>query len=58
MIARTQALTGLSFDAAAIRRALKPNIDGDIPEFGREVSRSTGIFRAAREMFSGRRAGE
>jgi hypothetical protein len=50
MIARTQALTGLSFDNGAIRRALKPNIDGDIPDSAEKypIDRN---FPRSREMF-------
>ena len=50
MIARTQALTGLSFDEAAIRRALKPNIDGNIPNSAEKypIDRN---FPRSREMF-------
>jgi hypothetical protein len=50
MIARTQALTGLSFDEAAIRRALKPNIDGNIPDSAEKypIDRN---FPRRREMF-------
>ncbi|MGE0194785.1 MAG: DUF2235 domain-containing protein, partial [Methylocystis sp.] len=50
MIARTQALTGLSFDAEAIRRTLTPNIDGDIPDSAEKypVDRN---FPRSREMF-------
>ncbi len=51
MIARTQALTGLSFDNDAIRRALKPNIDGDIPDSAEKylIDRN---FPRSREMFA------
>jgi len=51
MIARTQALTGLSFDIDAIRRALKPNIDGDIPDSAEKypIDRN---FPHSREMFA------
>ncbi|MBM3553806.1 MAG: DUF2235 domain-containing protein [Alphaproteobacteria bacterium] len=51
MIARTQALTGLSFDNDAIRRALKPNIDGDIPDSAEHypIDRN---FPRSREMFA------
>jgi uncharacterized protein (DUF2235 family) len=50
MIARTQALTGLSFDEAAIKRALKPNIDGNIPDSAEKypIDRN---FPRSREMF-------
>jgi uncharacterized protein (DUF2235 family) len=50
MIARTQALTGLSFDEDAIRRTLKPNIDGDIPDSAEKypIDRN---FPRSREMF-------
>ncbi|MGE0234688.1 phospholipase effector Tle1 domain-containing protein [Methylocystis sp.] len=51
MIARTQALTGLSFDNDAIRRMLLPNIDGDIPDSAEKypIDRS---FPRSREMFA------
>jgi len=50
MIARTQALTGLTFDNDAIRRTLKPNIDGNIPDSAEKypIDRN---FPRSREMF-------
>jgi len=50
MIARTQALAGLSFDNDAIKRALKPDIDGDIPDSAEKypIDRN---FPRHREMF-------
>jgi hypothetical protein len=50
MIARTQALTGLSFDNNAIKRTLTPNIDGDIPDSAEKypIDRN---FPRSREMF-------
>lgn len=51
MIARTRALTKLTFDTDAIKRALAPNIDGDIPDSAEKypIDRN---FPRAREMFA------
>ncbi|MFO1126093.1 MAG: DUF2235 domain-containing protein [Methylocystis sp.] len=51
MIARTQALTGLSFDNDAIRRVLTPNIDGDIPDSAEKYPIDKN-FPRSREMFA------
>lgn len=51
MIARSRALTNLTFDDAAIKRALSPDIDGDIPDSAEKypIDRN---FPKSREMFS------
>lgn len=51
MIARSSALTKLTFDADAIRRALAPDIDGDIPDSAEKypIDRN---FPRSREMFA------
>ncbi len=51
MIARSRALTHLTFDDAAIKKALSPDIDGDIPDSAEQypIDRH---FPKSREMFA------
>jgi len=51
MIARTKALTGLAFDAEALKSELKPNIDGEIYDSAKKWLVDS-LFPHSRQMFS------